>query len=56
MRSHTETRAYVEPRAREGLSKRAIIRCLKRDVALELLPHINAASTAQPNLQPPIAA
>jgi hypothetical protein len=56
MRAHTETRAYVERRAREGLSKREIIRCLKRDVASELLPHINAASTAQPNLQPPIAA
>jgi hypothetical protein len=53
MRFHTETRAYVERRTREGLSKREIIRCLKRYVARELLPHINAASTAQPDLKPP---
>ena len=53
MRFHTETRAYVERRTREGLSKREIIRCLKRYVARELLPHINAASTARPDRKPP---
>jgi transposase len=30
MKSHPETRAYVQRRTAEGLSKREIIRCLKR--------------------------
>jgi Transposase IS116/IS110/IS902 family len=36
MSSHPPTRAYVERRAREGLSKKEIIRCLKRYVAREV--------------------
>lgn len=57
MKSHPETRAYVERRTREGLSKREIIRCLKRYVARELLPLIKAAAENQPDLKlPSIAA
>jgi transposase len=41
MNSHPQTRAYVERRTEEGLSKTEIVRCLKRYVAREtyaLLP------------------
>jgi hypothetical protein len=38
MSSHPATRAYVERRTKEGLSKKEIIRCLKRYVAREGLP------------------
>ena len=40
MRSHPATRAYVERRTKEGLSKREIIRCLKRYVASEVYRHL----------------
>lgn len=53
MKTHPETHAYVERRTREGLSKREIIRCLKRYVARELLPLIKAAAEDQPDLKPP---
>ena len=49
MRWHAPTIAYVERRTAEGLSKREIIRCLKRYVAREvykLLPAPNTAATA----------
>ena len=36
LRRHDATRAYVERRTAEGLSKREIIRCLKRYVAREI--------------------
>ena len=36
--SHAPTRAYVERRTKEGLSKKEIIRCLKRYVAREAYP------------------
>ena len=36
MSSHPATRAYVERRTKEGLSKKEIIRCLKRYVAREV--------------------
>jgi transposase len=36
MRHHQATRAYVERRTAEGLSKREIIRCLKRYIAREI--------------------
>lgn len=42
MRHHQPTRDYVERRTTEGLSKREIIRCLKRFIAREIyrnLPH-----------------
>jgi transposase len=38
MSSHPPTRAYVQRRTEEGLSKKEIIRCLKRYVAREVFP------------------
>jgi transposase len=40
MSSHPPTRAYVARRSKEGLSKKEIIRCLKRYVAREVYPHL----------------
>jgi transposase len=40
MSSHPETRAYVTRRTAEGLSKKEIIRCLKRYVAREVYPYL----------------
>jgi transposase len=40
MSAHPATRAYVERRTKEGLSKKEIIRCLKRYVAREVYPHL----------------
>jgi transposase len=42
MSSHPPTRAYVARRAKEGLSTKEIIRCLKRYVAREVYPHLRA--------------
>ncbi len=42
MGSHPPTQAYVERRTAEGLSKPDIMRCLKRYVARELFPLIQA--------------
>jgi transposase len=44
MSSHPPTRAYVERRSTQGLSKKEIIRCLKRYVAREIYPHLRAAA------------
>jgi transposase len=40
MSSHPPTRAYVERRSKEGLSKKEIIRCLKRYVAREVYRYL----------------
>ena len=40
MSSHAPTRAYVEWRTGQGLSKKEIIRCLKRYVAREVYRHL----------------
>ena len=40
MSSHPATRAYVARRTKEGLSKKEIIRCLKRYVAREVYRHL----------------
>ncbi|CAN5806090.1 IS110 family transposase [soil metagenome] len=40
MKSHQPTRAYVERRTTEGLSKREVIRCLKRYVARDVYRHL----------------
>lgn len=48
MRHHAATRAYVERRTAEGLSKREIIRCLKRYIARE----VYSALPRQPHIQP----
>ncbi len=42
MSSHPATRAYVDRRSKEGLSKKEIIRCLKRYVAREVYRHLRA--------------
>jgi hypothetical protein len=39
MGSHPPTRAYATRRTKDGLSKKEIIRCLKRYVAREAYPH-----------------
>lgn len=46
MRWDPRTRAYVERRTKEGLSKKEIIRCLKRYIARELYRDLQAAGTA----------
>jgi len=40
MSAHPATRAYVRRRTAEGLSKKEIIRCLKRHVAREVYPYL----------------
>lgn len=50
MVSHAPTKAYVERRTAEGLSKTEIMRCLKRYVARELFPLIQAI-TLDTNLE-----
>jgi transposase len=42
MSSHPATRAYVDRRTKEGLSKKEIIRCLKRYVAREVYSRLRA--------------
>ena len=42
MSSHPATRAYVDRRTKEGLSKKEIIRCLKRYVARQVYPLLRA--------------
>jgi len=42
MSSHPPTRTCVTRRTKEGLSKKEIIRCLKRYVAREVYPHLRA--------------
>ena len=44
MSSHAPTRAYVERRSKEGLSKKEIIRCLKRYVAREVYPQLRGSA------------
>ena len=43
MSNHPATRAYAERRTAEGLSKKEIIRCLKRYVAREVYPCLRTA-------------
>ena len=44
MSSHPPTRAYVDRRSKEGLSKKEIIRCLKRYTAREVYPHLRTGA------------
>ena len=59
MRTHEPTRAYVARRLAEGLTKREVIRCLKRYVAREVYAHLpqvqatRAAAAATRRLTPP---
>ncbi len=57
MKTHPPTRAYVARRTAEGMSKRDIMRCLKRYVAREIYHHINPAPprTGRLRLVPPAA-
>ena len=50
MRHHQPTRDYVERRTTEGLSKREIIRCLKRYIAREIYNNLPRPTTAEPSL------
>ena len=51
MRTDERTQAYVARRTRDGLSKREIIRCLKRYVAREIYKAIAASATTGTNQQ-----
>ena len=42
---HQPTRDYVTRRRAQGLTTKEIMRCLKRYIARELLPHIHQALT-----------
>lgn len=48
MRRHQPTRDYVDRRTAEGLSKREIIRCLKRYIAREIYANLPRPTTALP--------
>jgi transposase len=56
MRHHQATRDYVERRSAEGLSKREIIRCLKRYIAREIYANLPRPSTRSPESEPPTTA
>lgn len=47
MRFHQPTIDYVNRRSAEGLSKRDIIRCLKRCLAREIYNRVMADATSQ---------
>jgi hypothetical protein len=47
MATHPPTKAYVLRRTADRLSKRDIMRCLKRYIARELFPHIQAIVTPE---------
>jgi transposase len=48
MRCHPATRAYVERRTKQGLSKLDIMRCLKRYIAREIYPHLTTLQPTTP--------
>jgi transposase len=48
MRCHPPTRAYVERRTKQGLSKLDIMRCLKRYIAREVYHHLTDPSATTP--------
>ena len=52
IRHHQPTRDYVERRTAEGLSKREIIRCLKRYIAREIYANLPRPATAPPPAEP----
>ena len=47
MRHHQPTRDYVARRTTEGLSKREIIRCLKRYIAREIYANLALREPAE---------
>jgi transposase len=50
MRHHQPTRDYAQRRTAEGLSKREIIRCLKRYIAREIYNNLPRPAEAKPSL------
>jgi transposase len=52
MRCHPPTRAYVERRTKQGLSKLDIMRCLKRYIAREVYQHLTSPSAPAPTACP----
>jgi transposase len=52
LRHHQPTRDYVQRRTAEGLSKREIIRCLKRYIAREIYAHLPQPVQATPLTNP----
>jgi transposase len=52
MRHDTDIRAYLQRRTAEGLSKKEIIRCLKRYVARELYKILTSPKTRNQDLTP----
>jgi transposase len=52
MHCHPATRAYVERRTKQGLSKLDIMRCLKRYIAREVYPHLTSPPTPAPTACP----
>jgi hypothetical protein len=50
MRYDERTRAYVARRTAEGLSKKDIIRCLKRAIAREMFKLLAAPRPPQPGI------
>ena len=48
MRCHPPTRAYVERRTKQGLSKPDIMRCLKRYIAREIYHHLTSPLPTTP--------
>ena len=54
MRHHQPTRDYVERRTAEGLSKREIIRCLKRYIAREVYANLPQPAQATTTSSPPL--
>jgi transposase len=51
MRHHQPTRDYVARRSAEGLSKREIIRCLKRYIAREIYANLPRPASTQPTIE-----
>jgi transposase len=52
MHCHPPTRAYVERRTKQGLSKLDILRCLKRYIAREVYSHLTSPPTTNPTTCP----
>jgi transposase len=48
MRCHPPTRAYVQRRTKQGLSKLDIMRCLKRYIAREVYHHLTSLQPTTP--------
>jgi transposase len=54
MHCHPPTRAYVERRTKQGLSKLDIMRCLKRYIAREVYQHLTSPPALAPGRLPKI--